>query len=71
MKSLKIIATKVGDKNITLSKAKESLEDLIGKSISRKRAKNIYNDIVEDVQELIKVKITGPRKILLNILSSL
>ena len=69
MKSLKIIATKVGDKNITLSKAKESLEDLIGKSISRKRAKNIYNDIVEDVQELIKVKITGPRKILLNILS--
>ena len=56
------LTSRVEKKNITLNKAKELLEGIINKKIDRKEAKKMYNNIVDDANELGKLRLTDSRK---------
>ena len=58
-------------RNITLKNADELLEGIISGKINKKNAKDMYNDIAEDVNKLNKLKPTGSRKKMLPFLKQL
>ena len=56
------LMTRLEKRNITLKNTEELLEDVISEKINNKKAKNMYNNIVEDVNKLNKLKPTESRK---------
>ena len=65
------LTTRLEKKNITLKDAKKLLEDVISGKINKKSARNMYNNIVEDVNKLSKLKPTESRKKMLPIFKQL
>ena len=55
--------TRLEKKNFTLKNAENLLEDVIRGKINKKKAKNMYKKIAEDVNKLNKLKPTESRKI--------
>ena len=49
-------------RNITLKNAEKLLSDVISGKINKKEAKNMYNNIAEDINKLNKLKPTESRK---------
>ena len=49
-------------RNITLKNAEKLLEGIISEKINKKKAKDIYYNIAEDVSKLNKLKPTETRK---------
>ena len=58
-------------RNITLKNAEKLLEDVISGKINKKKGKNMYNNIAEDVNKLNKLKPTESRKKMLPICKQL
>ena len=56
------LMSKIGKRNITLNNAKELLDGIINKKIDRKDAREIYNHIVDDANELSQLRLTNSRK---------
>ena len=56
------LMTRLEKRNITLKNAEKLLEDLITGIINKKKAKNMYNNIAEEVNKLNKLKSTESRK---------
>ena len=54
--------TRVEKRNITLKNADKLLEGIISGKINKKKAKDMYNDIAEDVNKLNKLKSTESTK---------
>ena len=52
----------LGKKNITLKNAKKLLEDVISGKINKKKARNMYHNIADDVNKLNELKPTESRK---------
>ena len=50
------LMTRLEKRNITLKNAERLLEDVISGKINKKKAKNMYNNIAEDVNKLNKLK---------------
>ena len=55
--------TRLEKKNFTPKNAENLLEDVIRGKINKKKAKNMYKKIAEDVNKLNKLKPTESRKI--------
>ena len=56
------LMTRLEKRNITLKNAEKLLEDLITGIINKKKAKNMYNNIAEEVNKLNKLNSTESRK---------
>ena len=56
------LMTRLEKRNITLENAEKLLEGIISEKINKKKAKNMYNNIAEDVNKLNKLKPTESRK---------
>ena len=54
--------TRLEKRNFTLKNAEKILEDVISGKVNKKKAKNMYNNIAEDVNKLNKLKPTKSRK---------
>ena len=52
------LMTRLEKKYITLKNAEKLLEDVISGKINKKKAKNMYNNIAEDVNKSNKLKLT-------------
>ena len=52
------LMTRLEKRNITLKNAEKLLEGIISGKINKKKAKDMYNDIAEDVNKLNKLKPT-------------
>ena len=50
--------TRLEGRNITLKNTEKLLEGLISGNIDKKRARDMYNDIAEDINKLNKLKPT-------------
>ena len=48
--------TRLEKRNVTLKNAEKLLEDVISRNINKKKAKNMYNHVAEDVNKLNKLK---------------
>ena len=64
------LMTRLGKCNITLN-AEKLLEGIISGKINKKKAKEMYNDIAQDVNKLNKLKPTKSRKKMLPIFKQL
>ena len=56
------LMTRLEKRNITLENAEKLLEGIISEKINKKKAKNMYTNIAEDVNKLNKLKPTESRK---------
>ena len=56
------LMTRLEGKNITLKNAEKLLEGMINRKIGKKKARDMYNDIAEDVNKLNKLQPTESRK---------
>ena len=56
------LMTRLEGRNITLKNAEKLLEDIVSGKINKKKVKDMYNDIAEDVNKLNKLKPTESRK---------
>ena len=56
------LMTRLEKRNITLKNAEKLLQDVISGKINKKKAKNMYNKIADDVNKLSKLKPTEARK---------
>ena len=56
------LMTRLEKRNITLKNPEKLLEGIISGKINKKKAKNMYNSIAEDVNKLNKLKLTESRK---------
>ena len=56
------LMTRLEGRNITLKNVEKLLEDIISGKINKKKARDMYNDITEDVNKLNKLKPTESRK---------
>ena len=56
------LMTRLEGRNITLKNAEKLLEGMISGKISKKKARDMYNDIAEDVNKVNKLKPTESRK---------
>ena len=56
------LMTRLEKRNTTLKNAEKLLEDVISGKINKKNVLNMYNNIVEDVNKLNKLKPTEFRK---------
>ena len=56
------LMTKLEGRNITLKNAEKLLEGIMSGKINKKKAKDMYNNIAEDVNKLNKLNPTGSRK---------
>ena len=56
------LMTKLEGRNITLKNAEKLLEGMFSGKINKKKARDMYNDIAEDVHKLNKLKPTESRK---------
>ena len=56
------LMTRLEGRNITLKNVEKLLEDIISGKINKKKAKDMYSDIAEDVNKLSKLKPTESRK---------
>ena len=65
------LITRLEKRNILLKNAEKLLEDVISGKINKKKAKNMYNNIAEDVNKLNKLKPTASRKKMLPIFKQL
>ena len=65
------LMTRLDGSNITLKNAEKLLEVMISGKINKKKARDINNDIAEDVNKLNKLKSTESRKIFLPIFKQL
>ena len=65
------LITRLEKRNITLKNAKKLLEDVISGNINKKKAKNMYNNIAENVNKLNKLESTESRKKMLPIFKQL
>ena len=59
--------SRVGKRIITLKSVKELLEGIINKKTDRKKAREMYNNIIDDENELNKLRLTDSRKKILSI----
>ena len=59
--------SRVGKRIITLKSVKELLEGIINKKTDRKKAREMYNNIIDDENELNKLRLTDSRKNFLSI----
>ena len=59
--------SRVGKRIITLKSVKELLEGIINKKTDRKKAREMYNNIIDDENELNKLRLTDSRKKFLSI----
>ena len=65
------LITRLEKRYILLKNAEKLLEDVIIGKINKKKAKNMYNNIAEDVNKLNKLKPTASRKKMLRIFKQL
>ena len=56
------LMTRLEKRNVILKNAEKLLEDVISGKISKKKAKNMYNNIAENVNKLNKLNPTESRK---------
>ena len=56
------LMTRMEGRNISLKNAEKLLEGMISGKITKKKARDMYNDIAEDVNKLNKLKPTESRK---------
>ena len=56
------LMTRLGKRNITLKNVEKLLKNVISGKINKKKAKNMYNNIAEDVNKLNKLDPTKSRK---------
>ena len=65
------LMTRLEETNITLKNAEKLLESMISGKINKKKARDMYNDIAEDVNKLNKLKPTESTKKILPIFKQL
>ena len=65
------LITRLEKRYILLKNAEKLLEDVISGKINKKKVKNMYNNIAEDVNKLNKLKPTASRKKMLPIFKQL
>ena len=63
--------TRLEKRNVTLKNAEKLLKGIIRRKINKEKAKDMYNDIAEDVNKLNKLKPTESRKKILPIFKQL
>ena len=63
------LMTRLEGKKITFKNAEKLLEAMISGKINKKKARDMYNNIAEDVNKLNKLKSTESRKKILSIFS--
>ena len=56
------LMTRLEGRNITLKNTEKLLEGMISGKINKRKARDMYNDIAEDVNKLNKLKSTESRK---------
>ena len=56
------LMTRLEKRNVILKNAEKLLEDVISGKISKKKAKNMYNNVAENVNKLNKLNPTESRK---------
>ena len=56
------LMTKLEKRNITLKNVEKLLEGIISGKINKKKSRDMYNDIAEDVNKFNKLKSTESRK---------
>ena len=61
------LMSKAENKYITLNNAKELVEGIINKKNDRQEAKKMYNNIVDDANELGKLRLTNSRRKMLSV----
>ena len=61
------LITRLEGGNITLKNAEKLLQGMISRKINKKKARDMYNDVAEDVNKLNKLNSTKSRKKILSI----